>query len=95
MAEDLQALMQRIQKDAVDKAENEAAAIIARAKEKAAEIRPLCFVILLLWGTAPRGAARDGWSSAGRRLRKSGTSRRPLCRWSSTAPKDRIYGRNR
>lgn len=38
MAEDLQALMQRIQKDAVDKAENEAAAIIARAKEKAAEI---------------------------------------------------------
>ena len=38
MAEDLQALMERIQKDAVGKAENEAAAIIARAKEKAAEI---------------------------------------------------------
>lgn len=38
MAEDLQALMDRIQKDAVTKAENEAAAIIAAAKEKAAEI---------------------------------------------------------
>lgn len=38
MAEDLQALMERIQKDAVNKAENEAAAIIAKAKEKAAEI---------------------------------------------------------
>lgn len=38
MAEDLQALMDRIQKDAVNKAENEAAAIIAAAKEKAAEI---------------------------------------------------------
>lgn len=38
MAEDLQALMERIQKDAVDKAENEAAAIIMKAKEKAAEI---------------------------------------------------------
>ncbi len=38
MAEDLQALMERIQKDAVDKAENEATAIIAKAKEKAAEI---------------------------------------------------------
>ena len=38
MAEDLQFLMERIQKDAVDKAENEAAAIIAKAKEKAAEI---------------------------------------------------------
>ena len=31
MAEDLQYLMERIQKDAVDKAENEAAAIIAKA----------------------------------------------------------------
>lgn len=38
MAEDLQYLMERIQKDAVDKAENDAAAIIAKAKEKAAEI---------------------------------------------------------
>lgn len=38
MAEDLQALMDRIQKDAVTKAENEAAAIIAAAKDKAAEI---------------------------------------------------------
>ena len=38
MAEDLQYLMERIQKDAVDKAETEAAAIIARAKDKAAEI---------------------------------------------------------
>ena len=38
MAEDLQYLMERIQKDAVDKAEAEAAAIIARAKDKAAEI---------------------------------------------------------
>ena len=38
MAEDLQYLMERIQKDAVDKAENEAAAIIAKAKEKAADI---------------------------------------------------------
>lgn len=38
MAEDLQALMERIQKDAVDKAENEAMAIISKAKEKAAEI---------------------------------------------------------
>lgn len=38
MAEDLQALMERIQKDAVSKAESQAAAIIANAKEKAAEI---------------------------------------------------------
>lgn len=38
MAEDLQALMERIQKDAVDKAELEATSIISRAKEKAAEI---------------------------------------------------------
>ena len=38
MAEDLQALMQRIQKDAVDKAELEATSIISKAKEKAAEI---------------------------------------------------------
>jgi len=38
MAEDLQALMERIQKDAVDKAELEATAIISKAKEKAAEI---------------------------------------------------------
>jgi len=38
MAEDLQYLMERIQKDAVDKAETEAAAIIAKAKDKAAEI---------------------------------------------------------
>ena len=38
MPEDLQYLMERIQKDAVDKAENEAAAIIAKAKEKAADI---------------------------------------------------------
>ena len=38
MAEDLQALMERIQKDAVDKAELEATSIISKAKEKAAEI---------------------------------------------------------
>ena len=38
MAEDLQALMERIQKDAVDKAELEANAIISKAKEKAAAI---------------------------------------------------------
>jgi len=38
MAEDLHALMLRIQKDAVEKAENEAAGIVARAKEKAADI---------------------------------------------------------
>ena len=38
MAENLQALMDRIQKDAVDKAENERASIIAEAKEKAAKI---------------------------------------------------------
>ena len=37
MAEDLQYLMERIQKDAVDKAETEAAAIIARAKEAETE----------------------------------------------------------
>lgn len=38
MAEDLQNLMERIQREAVDKAESQAAAIIAKAKEKAAEI---------------------------------------------------------
>ncbi len=38
MAEDLQALMERIQNDAVDKAELEATSIISKAKEKAAEI---------------------------------------------------------
>ena len=38
MAEDLKSLMDRIQKDACDKAETEAAAIVAKAKEKAAEI---------------------------------------------------------
>ena len=38
MAEDLQALMERIQKDAVDKAELEATSIISKAKEKVAEI---------------------------------------------------------
>ena len=38
MAEDLQALMERIQKDAVDKAELEATAIISKAKDKALEI---------------------------------------------------------
>ncbi len=40
MAEDLQYLMERIQKDAVDKAETEAAAIIARAKDKAGRLKP-------------------------------------------------------
>lgn len=38
MAEDLQALMERIQKDAVEKAELEANAIISKAKDKAAAI---------------------------------------------------------
>lgn len=38
MAEDLQYLMERIQKEAVDKAESDAQAIIAKAKEKAVEI---------------------------------------------------------
>ena len=38
MAEDLQALMERIQKDAVEKAELAAADIISKAKDKAAEI---------------------------------------------------------
>ena len=38
MAEDLQSLMERIQKDAVEKAELEANAIISKAKDKAAAI---------------------------------------------------------
>ena len=38
MAEDLQSLIDRIQKDAVGKAETEAQAIIAKAKAQAAEI---------------------------------------------------------